>query len=112
MTRESGRVGEERGVAQGLTREWECHGFMGGFNGGNCRVDGERRETTWRVPHVREKQKGERCCALLGLLGGLAGPRARASFGPVSILFFPLLSFIIFCFYFFSKLLQKSSKLI
>jgi hypothetical protein len=90
-------LGGLKGGHRGRIGERACPRIMGGFYGGNRRVDGRRRKMTWGPTHQREKKKrGERCCALLGLLGGLAGPRARAGFGPVSFFF----SFILFCFCF------------
>jgi hypothetical protein len=52
--------------------------------------------------HTLEKKnkKGGRCCMLLGLLGGLVGPRARAGFGPVSTFFL----FFLFILLLFSSL--------
>jgi hypothetical protein len=61
------------------------------------------------VPHVREKKRGERCCALLGLLGGLAGPRARAGFGSVSFFFFLLFFSVSVFFLSFAIWLQSDS---
>jgi hypothetical protein len=72
---------------------------MRGINGGNCRFDGERRETMWGVPHIREKiRKGggaARCWACLAVWLGRALGLVSAPF-----LFFSS-SFLLFFFVFF-----------
>jgi hypothetical protein len=90
-----GRASRER------ERSRNGRGVTGGINGGNARVDGERREMTWGPTRQRKKKGEGRATVREGLMGcdvsvlGWSGSRV----GPVTaLLFFFVLFFFFFCF--------------